>query len=91
MPMAGGGLAVVTGAASDIGRAVAISFARRGGALALVDLNAASLAGTAALIPFGLAVSRHVAEIASRTAVAQLPAAVTAAHPDQPGAYRLRH
>ena len=82
---------MVAGAVSGIGRAVLISLARRGCALAPVDLNAAGLAGAGALISSGRAVSRHVAEIASRTAVAQLPAAVTAAHPDQPGAYRLRH
>jgi short-subunit dehydrogenase len=45
-----GKLCVITGAASGIGRAVALDLARRGAALALSDVNEAGLAETRALI-----------------------------------------
>ena len=45
-----GKLCVVTGAASGIGRAVAINLARQGAALALSDVNEEGLAQTRALI-----------------------------------------
>jgi len=45
-----GKLCVITGAASGIGRAVAIDLARRGAALALSDINAEGLEETRALI-----------------------------------------
>lgn len=45
-----GKLCVVTGAASGIGRALALNLARRGAALALSDVNDEGLAETAALI-----------------------------------------
>ncbi|HBK92221.1 MAG TPA: acetoin dehydrogenase, partial [Parvularcula sp.] len=45
-----GKLCVVTGAASGIGRAVALELARRGAALALSDVNAPGLEETRALI-----------------------------------------
>ena len=55
-----GKTAVVTGAASGIGRAIAVSLARRGCHLALADVNEAGLAETASLLPFeGGRVSRH--------------------------------
>ncbi|HEV8245698.1 MAG TPA: SDR family NAD(P)-dependent oxidoreductase, partial [Polyangiaceae bacterium] len=40
-------VAVITGAASGIGRATALSFAREGAALGLCDVDAERLAGTA--------------------------------------------
>jgi len=45
-----GKVAVVTGAGSGIGRALAVELARRGARLALSDMNEASLAETAALV-----------------------------------------
>ncbi|HEX8298871.1 MAG TPA: SDR family NAD(P)-dependent oxidoreductase [Rubricoccaceae bacterium] len=76
-----GRTAVVTGAASGIGRAVAVSLARRGCDLALADLNEAGLAETATLVrTYGVRVSTHRLDVADRDAVSALPAAVTAEH-----------
>ena len=75
------GVAVLTGAASGIGAALAANLARRGMHLALVDLNAAGLDATAAQArACGVTVSTHALDVADRDAVAALPAAVLAQH-----------
>jgi NAD(P)-dependent dehydrogenase (short-subunit alcohol dehydrogenase family) len=77
-----GRTAVVTGAASGIGRAIAVSLARRGCHLALADLNAAGLEETAGFVgAAGIRVSRHVLDVGSREEVAALPARVLVEHP----------
>lgn len=77
-----GRTAVVTGAASGIGRAVSLSLARRGTHLALADLNEAGLAETAEMAaPLGVRISRHRLDVADRAAVAAFPQAVLEAHP----------
>jgi NAD(P)-dependent dehydrogenase (short-subunit alcohol dehydrogenase family) len=74
--------AVVTGAAGGIGRAIAISLARRGCHLALADIDEAGLARTAALAgAHRVHVSCHRLDVADAHAVAAFPAAVQAAHP----------
>jgi len=76
-----GQTAVVTGAANGIGRAIAVSLARRGCNLALVDIDEAGMTGTAELVhQDGVRVSRHLLDVADRTAVAGLPDVVAADH-----------
>ena len=75
------GVAVLTGAASGIGAALAVNLARRGMHLALVDLDATGLETTAAQArAAGVKVSTYVLDVADRAAVAALPAAVLAQH-----------
>ncbi|HEX8905206.1 MAG TPA: SDR family NAD(P)-dependent oxidoreductase [Longimicrobiaceae bacterium] len=76
-----GRTAVVTGAAGGIGRAVAVSLARRGCHLALADVNEAGLAETAEMARApGLRVTRHRLDVSDRAAVAAFPGEVTAEH-----------
>jgi len=76
-----GRVAVVTGAAGGIGRAVALSLAARGCGLALADVNEAGLEGTAAAAAaLGVRASRHRLDVADRDAVAALPGRVLEGH-----------
>lgn len=76
-----GGAAVVTGAASGIGRATARALAARRCDLALADRHAAGLAETAAQArEWGVKVSEHVLDVADAAAVAALPDQVLAEH-----------
>src|SRR5271154_4838365 len=86
--------AVITGAASGIGRAIAVSLAHRGCNLALADVNDAGLSETARMAQLAqtdpsrhtaprsaLRISQHHIDVADRRAVAAFPQAVLAAHP----------
>ena len=76
-----GGVAVLTGAASGIGAALAVDLARRGMQLALVDVDAAGLEASAAKArAAGVEVSTHVMDVSDHAAVAALPATVLAQH-----------
>jgi short-subunit dehydrogenase len=74
-------VAVVTGAANGIGRAIAVSLARRGCNLALADIDADGLAESRRLTMNGTArVSLHQLDVADRQAVAAFPQIVLATH-----------
>ena len=76
-----GRTAVITGAAGGIGRAIAVSLARRGCNLALADIDEAGLAGTAELVSGnGINVSRHRLDVSDRAAVAGFPDIVANEH-----------
>ena len=74
-------VAVLTGAGSGIGRAMAQALARRGCQMALADVNPQGLHETAGLVEAqGGRVSQHMMDVANREQVAALPAAVLQAH-----------
>jgi short-subunit dehydrogenase len=73
----GGGTAVVTGAASGIGAAVATELARRGSRLVLLDRDADRLAAVAG--PLGA--ETHVVDLADAAAVVAVGERIRAGHP----------
>ena len=75
------GVAVATGAASGIGRATALTLARRGCAVALCDRDADGLASAAdEARALGASVTTHAFDVADADAVAALPESVLAEH-----------
>jgi short-subunit dehydrogenase len=79
-----GGTAVVTGAASGIGAALAHALARRGSHLVLLDRDTERLSGVAAAIRGGnpaLRVETHVVDLADGDATTRVANTVLRAHP----------
>lgn len=74
-----GRVAVVTGAASGMGRALALRLAREGAAVALADVDEPGLADTAAMLE-GSGHSRHRLDVADRAAMDLFAAAVVRQH-----------
>lgn len=76
-----GKVAAITGAASGIGRALAVNLSRRGCALALSDVDAAGLAETEALCQNqSVLVTRDVVDVASRPAMYEWADSVVQTH-----------
>jgi short-subunit dehydrogenase len=76
-----GGVAVITGAASGIGAALAASLAGRGMHVALADRNATGLAATASKArASGVTVTEHVLDVTDAEALAAFPEDVLRAH-----------
>ncbi|MGY3450231.1 SDR family NAD(P)-dependent oxidoreductase [Bradyrhizobium sp. USDA 4353] len=74
--------AAITGAASGIGRALALELGARGCDLALADRDEAGLASVAAeLAPRGRKITTHRLDVSAPGAIAQFAADATAAHP----------
>ncbi|MFT0171444.1 SDR family NAD(P)-dependent oxidoreductase [Paraburkholderia mimosarum] len=74
-------VAVLTGAGGGIGRALALSLARRGCHLALADINERGLKETAQMADeLGVRTSQHLLDVASRASVAALPDEVVPVH-----------
>lgn len=77
-----GRTALITGAASGIGRELAIALASRGVHLALLDRNEAGLAETVSLaMRTDLTISRTAIDLADARAIDELPARIAALHP----------
>jgi len=76
-----GGVAVVTGAGSGIGRALAQQLSAAGSALALADIDEKGLVETAdALSRKGAAVSTHVVDVADEAGVSAFAEDVSSRH-----------
>lgn len=77
-----GRTAVVTGAASGIGRGISIALAARGCHLALADLNDQGLTETAMMVARpGVRVTTHKLDVSSRDQVRDFPSRVLQEHP----------
>lgn len=74
-----GKLAVITGAASGIGRELAVQLAGRGADLALADIDEAGMRETASMVD-GIDSTTHVVDVADRAAMERFAADVVRHH-----------
>jgi 3-oxoacyl-[acyl-carrier protein] reductase len=73
---------VVTGAAAGLGRALAIGYAREGGELVLLDIDAKGMEETAGMVrDLGAACSTHMIDLSKEDEINAVGAAICAAHP----------
>lgn len=73
---------VVTGAAAGLGRALALGYAREGAELVLLDIDAAGMEQTAAMVSeLGAKVSTHRIDLSKEAEIEAIGAALCAAHP----------
>lgn len=72
--------AVVTGAGSGIGQALAVILAKENCNLALIDINEESLRRTAKMLNSNVMVSTHVTDLSDKKQVSQLPQKVFSIH-----------
>jgi short-subunit dehydrogenase len=80
-----GGTAVITGAASGIGAALAVGLGSRGSHLVLLDRDADGLGAVAAqarALPTGVRVAEHVADLADPAAAVAAGSVIAGDHPD---------
>ena len=80
MAFVASGVAVVTGAGSGIGRALAQQLAAAGSALAIADIDEAGLAETAASLRGNAEISTHVLDVSDEAAVRAFADDVVARH-----------
>ena len=71
---------VVTGAAAGLGRALSLGYAREGGELVLIDIDAKGLEETKSMVEaLGAKVTRFVADLSNEAGIEAVGAAVLAA------------
>lgn len=70
----------ITGAASGIGRALAIELAKHGCVLALSDVDVKGLGETAAALPSGISFSTHIVDVANQARVIEWAGEVVNEH-----------
>lgn len=75
-----GKTAIVTGAGSGIGQAVAIELAKENCNLALIDIDGEGLQYTAEMLSGEIIVSTHIADVSDKAQTSELPEKVFAVH-----------
>ncbi|MDE2597267.1 MAG: SDR family oxidoreductase [Sphingomonadales bacterium] len=78
-----GKVAVVTGAAAGLGRALALGYAREGAELVILDIEPKGLAETAGMVrELGVACTTYEIDLSKEDQIISVGAAICAAHPE---------